>query len=463
MENAKTILPLTRRGVLAGMAAFTAASCTPRGGSFHEVVVIGAGSAGIGAARTLKALGRDCLVIEAANRIGGRAFTDTRTFPMAFDIGCAWIHAGMTNPYYPMALERGYRLLKQDVDTLHELFYNGVWQGAPGAEQVKTAEEAIVDAAKTAARQGKDVSLASLMTICGDPAAAAATFMSPMDAAVDANRESNIDLTDEEGAEYDPNYLVKEGFGTLVADVGSGIPVSLSTTATAIHSEARGVRIETDRGTIRARAVIVTVSTGVLQKGAIRFDPALPLATQTAIDDLPMGLLTKIPLLVPGFSHYGQGIAPEENILNEVTPAPGQPPCAETPGNLYFLAWPWNSDLMVGFAGGNFAWSLAGRPDGEVFAYAVESLTKMYGSDIGKKVTTRLVTKWGTNPLTHGAYAAALPGRAAARDVLRLPVRERLFFAGEAAAEGGLFATCGGAYLSGAAQARAAHGAIGSA
>ncbi len=463
MATTKAVLPLTRRDLMAGMAALTAAGCTPGGGSDHDVVVIGAGAAGIGAARTLQALGRNCMVIEAANRIGGRALTDTRTFPIPFDIGCAWIHAGMTNPFYEMALERGYRLRKHDVDTLNQLFFDGRWQGEDGVKQVDGASKDIVKQAEDDARGGKDVALAGIMPACTEPAAAAATFMGPMDASVDFRNESTIDLTEEEGAEYDPNYLVKEGFGTLVADVGRAIPVSLSTTAQAVHHDRSGVRVETSRGTIRAKAVIVTVSTGVLQRDAIRFDPGLPVDTQAAIHNLPMGLLTKIPLLIPGVDHYGHDIAPYQNVLNEVAPTPGQPPCSEANGNFYFLAWPWDSDLMVGFIGGSYAWALASRPQEEVVDYAIESLAKIYGSDIGKKVTKRLVTKWGTEPLSWGAYAAAEPGHAAARDILRRPVNGRLFFAGEAVAEDGLFATCGGAYLSGAAQARAAHGAIGSA
>ena len=463
MTSRTAVLALTRRELMAGMAALTAASCTPCGNSHHDVIVIGAGSAGIGAARTLRALGRSCLVIEADNRIGGRALTDTKTFPLPFDIGCAWIHAGMSNPYYPMALERGYRVRKHDVDTLNQLFYDGQRQEETVVKEVDDASKSIVKTAEDDSRSHKDVALASIMTACTEPVAAAATFMGPMDAAVDFRNESTIDLTEEEGAEYDPNFLVKEGFGTLVADVGRDIPVSLSTAATAVRYDKSGFKVETNKGTLSAKAVIVTVSTGVLQKGAIKFDRDFPAATLKAINDLPMGLLTKIPLLVPGVDHYADGIAPYENVLNEISPLPGQPPCAEAPGNYYFLAWPWDSDLMVGFVGGSYAWSLANRPDDEVINGGIDSLAKIYGADIRKKVTKKLVTKWGTNPLTYGAYAAAVPGHAAARDVLRQPVKDRLFFAGEAVAEDGLFATCGGAYLSGAAQARAAHQAIGKA
>jgi monoamine oxidase len=459
----KAVLALTRRKMLAGMAALTTASCCPGGDGDKDVVIIGAGAAGIAAARTLAALGRTCVVIEADSRIGGRAFTDSKTFPLPFDIGCAWIHAGKTNPLYPMALERGYRLHKHDVDTLNKLFYDGKEQDKTVVEAVDGAGKQIVEKAQGIVRAGKDEALAGIMPTCAEPDAAAATFMGPMDAAVDFRDESTTDLTQEEGAEYDPNFLVKEGFGALVADVGKDVRVSLSTAAKAVRYDGKGVTVETGKGTIHAKAAIVTVSTGVLQSGAIKFTPGLPNATEAAIHGLPMGLLTKIPLLVPGVGHYDKDIVPYDNVLNEVAPGSGAPPCSEANGNIYFLAWPWNSDLMVGFVGGSYAWSLAHKRDEDVEQVAIDSLVEIYGSDIAKKVTKKLVTHWGTNPLTLGAYAACVPGHPTARDDLRKPVAQRLFFAGEAVAEDGLFATCGGAYLSGAAQARAVHAALGKA
>jgi monoamine oxidase len=310
------------------MAALTAAAAAPvRLSSNYDVSIIGAGAAGIGAARTLQSLGRSCLVIEAANRIGGRAFTDTTTFPIPFDIGCAWIHAGMTNPFYALALEHGYHIKKHDVDTLHELFYSGQYKGPDGVKAVTDAEEVITKAAQDAYRAGRDVSLASIMPSCEAPMAGAATFMGPMDSSVDFSQESTSDLTLEESAEYDPNYLVREGYGALVVEVAKGISVSLSTAATAIRTERSGVAVETNKGTIRAKKVIVTVSTGVLQKGAIRFEPGLPAQMQDAIHALPMGLLTKIPVLIPGVDHDSHEIDAGENVMNVVPPKPGNPPC----------------------------------------------------------------------------------------------------------------------------------------
>ena len=210
-----------------------------------------------------------------------------------------------------------------------------------------------------------------------------------------SRRKSTSDLTLEESAEYDPNYLVREGYGALVVEVAKGIAVSLSTAATAIRTDRSGVSVETNKGTIRAKKVIVTASTGVLQKGAVQLEPGLPVATQEAIHALPMGLLTKIPLLIPGVDHDSHEIDPGENVMNVVPPRPGNPPCQEADGNFYYLAWPWNSDMMVGFVGGSYAWELAARPDAEVVDITIANLAQIYGNDIKGKVTKSLVTPWG--------------------------------------------------------------------
>jgi monoamine oxidase len=442
-------LALTRRGLLVGAAALSTASCCPAWAADIDVVVVGAGAAGIGAAQMLASLGRNCVVVEADKRIGGRALTDTRTFPLPFDIGCAWIHAAPKNPFYGFALEKGFHLHHHDL-SVNELYYRGKQQSAAMVEKEHDAEFMIGAAMHAKVKEGEDVPGGSLVPTLAPPMDAAATYMGPMDAAVDLDNESVFDASAESEAEYDPNFLVKEGFGSLVAWVGRGLHVRLSTPVTAIRYDGKGVTVETGHGTIAAKTVSVTVSTGVLQKDAVAFTPHLPVETLEAIDALKMGLLTKIPLWIQGVPHTDFGIKPYDNIVDEN-------PAANARDNFYFVAWPWDSNLMVGFIGGQYAWDLAKEPEDAIKACAIDRLAEMFGSDIRAKVRQGLVTGWGANPLTHGAYSAQLPKHHGAREALRRPVADRVFFAGEAVAENGLFATCGGAYLSGESVARAVH------
>jgi monoamine oxidase len=256
--------------------------------------------------------------------------------------------------------------------------------------------------------------------------------MGPMDMGVDLNDLATVDYND--SADLDPNYLVYEGFGSVVKRVGANIPVRLRTPVRTIRY-GNGVRVETGAGTIEAKAVILTVSTGVLAAGAVRFDPPLPEWKETAIAEVPMGLLAKIPLLVEGDRF---GIAPFQNIL------------VEYPGlqDIYFLSWPFDSNLMVGFVGGLFGWQLSAAGEAAAIDFAKERLGQAFGSNAPKKVVRGLFTDWAMNPLTRGAYASALPGHSTERETLGLPLDGRVFFAGEALA-GPLIQTCGGAFLSG--------------
>jgi monoamine oxidase len=427
-------LAFTRRTMLAGMGAL-AARPSWAGAPVNllpgnpDVVIIGAGAAGIGAARAFQSYGLTCIIVEAADRIGGRALTDTTTFGVPFDIGCAWIHAADRNPFFPLAQQANYRLQYHDL-ALDGLFYE---REAGPVEPEHKAEETIHErVAKIAKKRDVPVSAAMKKPIT-PPFGAAATYMGPMDMAVDFNRLSTADFA--QSADLDPNFLVYEGFGSLVAKTGEGLPVKLSTPALKVGYGGKGVQVETPSGTIDARAAIVTVSTGVLASGAIRFDPALPVKKAQAIHDVPMGLLAKIPLLIPGDR---LGVKPFENVQ------------VEYPGldDIYFLAWPFETDLFVGFVGGKFGWELSKAGDAAAIDFAKQRLGQTFGSDAPGKVQKALFTHWANNPLTMGAYSAAAPGHFAAREEIGKPLVERVFFAGEALA-GPMIQTCGGAFSSG--------------
>ncbi|WP_353644037.1 FAD-dependent oxidoreductase [Mesorhizobium sp. WSM2239] len=252
-----------------------------------DVVVVGAGSAGLAAAKTLRAAGLSFTVLEAMNRVGGRAWTSTEHFGIPFDIGCAWIHAADRNPYFAEAEAAGWTLHYHDMNVDH-LYY-----GKRKASEEEEAEMKRADCEMSAALEkwsGTDDSV-SLLLASGHAPRAAATFAGPMDFGQDYDEVSIEDFR--AAADLDPNYFTREGFGALVAQYGADVPVQLSTPVRKILWDVSGVACVTDRGTIRARAVIVTASPAVLAFEEIEFSPALPDAVVEAFFDLPMGMLTK--------------------------------------------------------------------------------------------------------------------------------------------------------------------------
>ncbi|HYZ62397.1 MAG TPA: FAD-dependent oxidoreductase, partial [Acetobacteraceae bacterium] len=229
-----------------------------------------------------------------------------------------------------------------------------------------------------------------------------------------------------------PNLLPQEGVGGLVQRLLAQ-PVELGTRVTRLDWGGQGVVAETNRGTLRAAAAIVTVSTGVLASGAIRFDPELPASVQAAVRALPMGLLTKIALAGPGPG--GLGIEQDGMLVDR-------------DGRMTFNAWPQGRPYISGFVGGRLAWSVAEDPVAAE-ALARAELARMLGGAAGLGGGA-VVTRWGTDPLHLGAYAYAGPGDADQRGVLAMAFPgERLLFAGEACRMDGLAGTVGGAFLSG--------------
>jgi monoamine oxidase len=441
----------SRRDLLSGFSGISLAAVLPRlslaqAGSLPsnpDVAIVGAGSAGLAAARTLLAAGKSVIVLEAMNRIGGRAFAESETFGVPFDWGCAWIHSADRNPYFPLAKEWGFGLAQHD-DSLDRVYYGSRRFTSEEMKRVSRVRDEIVRANEAAAKK-RDGAVSSVRAIRTPEEQVAATFMGPMDMAVDFDELAIRDYDDQ--AELEPNYLVREGFGAVVRRFGEGVPVSLSTPVKRIRYGGAGIVLETDKGDVSARACVITVSTGVLRAGTIGFDPALPGWKEAAISDVPMAMLAKIPLLLEGERF---GLQPFEDLL------------CEQPSNqdIYFLAFPFDSNMMVGFVGGGFGWELSAAGKEIAADFAIGALKRAFGADAGKHVVKTDLTRWGSNPWVRGAYSAARPGRTAARRELGRPIANRLFFAGEALA--GEFAqTAGGAALSGQATAREVLKAIG--
>lgn len=383
-----------------------------------DVVIIGAGAAGLAAAKRLIAEGLEVVVIEAADRIGGRAWTESTSLGVPFDRGASWMqgHEGM--PLVTLAQDLGLGMVDHS-RARDRLFLDG--------RAATTIEHRQRDATWAAffsalARGRSDVPAQSVAPMDAPFANVIATWTGPMDFGVDFDQVSRRDWYS--FADYSVNMLLREGFGALVAAYGRDVPVTLGTAATHIDWSGQGVRVETSAGTIAARACIVTVSTGVLASGAIRFTPDLPDTKQQALDDLPMGQLLKIGLMFDGAR---LGVSPNDFLSHDIAAPLPAPAC-------YFLAFPTGHDYLVGLVGGSFGSELEAAGEAAAIAFALETLEGMLGSDIRRHFRRGTMAGWEGNPLSRGAYSAARPGGFSGRRALEEPLGDRVFFAGEAMA-----------------------------
>ena len=431
---------MQRRSVLKGMAAAgVAGQSVMAQPSDPDVVIIGAGVAGLQAARTLESFGLSVLVIEASGRIGGRAFTESSSFGQPFDHGCSWINAD-NNPFLQIA--RGFDFgVERHSGAGEALFVGSRRASSEERGAYNAAWGAIERSFEAAGEAGRDVAASEIVPDGLEFGKTVQTLIGPMDHGVDFEDLSVLDYW--EAAEGYPSYIVREGLGTVVARYGADVPVSLNKRATAIDWSGSGVSVETSNGTITARACIVTVSTGVLASGAIRFTPDLPIATQASIADLPMGLLCKIGLRFDG-SRFG--FVPNHWLTHHV-------PENASGGACFFLTWPFGYDYSVGFVGGRFGWELSKAGEAAAVDYALERFVDMAGSDARKHFVSGIMSTWADDPNTLGAYASSRPGHYDAREALAQPIAEKVYFAGEAVA-GPYAALCSGAYYSGQGQAR---------
>ncbi|MEQ9487602.1 MAG: NAD(P)/FAD-dependent oxidoreductase [Alphaproteobacteria bacterium] len=427
---------LSRRSVLTGMAALTALPGWAHSAPTNpDVVIVGAGSAGLSAARALIAKGVTVTVLEAAGRIGGRAYTESDTFGVPFDHGCSWLMGPGDLDYVRMAKEWDY--------TLHNhrspgeaLFVGNRRATSAESRKINAAYPAIENAAYAAGAKGLDVPAASVIPEDLDYAGIAQTWTGPMDWGVDYADLSTMDIYSY--GEIGANYLIKEGYGTLVAQMGKDIPVQLNTPVTEIDWSGDGVSVRTNAGTIRAKACIVTVSPGVLNAGKIKFTPTLPAWKLQAAENVPMGLLAKITLQFDGERF---GLSPNDFLTYAV---PNEMPAEAC----YFLTYPFSFDYMVGFVGGSFGWDISAKGTDVAVDFALGELKKVLGNDVQKHFVKGHLTDWAENPLTLGAYASAKPGHFDARADLGKPVGDRIFFAGDSVAVP-YVSLCGGAYISG--------------
>ena len=428
----------SRRTFLAGAAAVAARpafgqGAVPAGSADVDVIIVGAGAAGIAAARRLSAAGRSFTLVEATSRIGGRCFTDMRSFSVPFDRGAHWIHSPDINPLTKLAPRTG-------LDIYQAPSAQRVRIGQRGARESELEDylSAIVRSNRAigdAVRGKPDMdALRALPRDLGDWQASVEFALGPYSNGKDLRDISAIDLS--KAADRDIGAFCRQGYGALLAKLAEGIPVELETPITQVDTS-KPARLEavTPRGTISGRYMIVTASTNVLASERIKFDRGLPKRQLDALAALKLGSFDHIALELPG---NPLGLQRDDLVLER----------ASGPRTAALLANVSGTPLAMIEVGGRFGRELMAKGDMAAVDFAVEWLTGLFGSNFKRSVQRTQSTRWNDEPWVQGAMSSASPGVPWARAALREPVRERVYFAGEATHET-LWGTVGGAWESG--------------
>jgi monoamine oxidase len=405
-------------------------------GQIYDVAIVGAGSAGLAAAKTARGLGLDVVVLEASHRIGGRGYTEELAPGVPFDLGCHWMHSASLNPYVAIAEKYGFHYRKGSYP--RSLFIDGRKATAAEGTELDAFIDRNHDTVIAAAKQGRDISVADA-TERENRWTEVLDYWTTIGCAADSDQVSVMDTFHYN--DTDENWPLKEGFGALISRFGADVPVTLNCAVQRIEWGGLDAVLHSRQGPIKARRVIVTVSTGVLGAGDIRFDPALPNWKLAAIEGLPLGTHNRIGLMLDR-DPFGPDF-PKGSLLLEEGAEP-----------MGFGIRPFGQDWVVGYTGGRFALWLERAGQAAAVELAKEKLAKVFGSDIKKYVTRSIVTAWGGDPWVRGSYSAALPGQGHQRAEIAKPIEDRLFFAGEATSTE-FHATAHGAYITGIDTARA--------
>jgi len=396
-----------------------------------DVAVIGAGAAGLSAAGRLSAAGIDCVVLEARDRIGGRAHTIAYE-GFGIDLGCGWLHSADANVLTPKAREAGFTIDETPPPWQQQAFDLGLSRDEQAA--LGEAFQAFGIRVAEAAAAGQDRPASDLFV----PGARWNGLMDAISGALNGAKFVEVSTLDYDAYEdTGVNVRIVEGYGALIAALGSQMPVMVNCPVTRIDRRGRVLKIETARGMIEAKAVILTVPTSVLAAEGVRFDPPLPDLIEAAAG-APLGLASKLYMAVDGAEDF-----PIDSQLW------GRTDTAQTGG--YHLR-PFGRPMIEAFFGGDLAWGLEGGGEAAFFDFAHSELSDLLGSSFRRRIRPVATSMWGADVFSLGAYSHVLPGQGdpdtGARARLARPVENRIFVAGEATSRG-FYGTAHGAWEEG--------------
>lgn len=433
---------------LTGLLALAALPLQAAPGGAPRVAVIGAGAAGLAAARSLQAAGVAVTVFEARQRIGGRIWTSD-ALGVALDMGAAWIHGDRGNPLVPLASEAGLRTVATDWDAMRLYDVDGRGLSDEELEHAWTLTEQVLEGiVEQSADAGRRASLAPSIAAAGrGPLAglppsirrSVAFLLSSQietESGADFAGRSLSAFDSEEGFDGD-DLLIARGYAALLQPLTKGLQIHLGRTITAIRHDAQAVHVrESDATEHRFDAAVLSVPLGVLKHGDLRIEPALPAAQQRAVATLQMGVLNKLALRFE--SRFWPVDGAPFGLLGETEDDGAEAVPMDSVVDAPVLV------LLYGARRGR---NFEQRSSEQQVATAMAALRRAFpGAPDPQRAQS---TAWLADPYSRGSYSVMAPSAdLAMHTALSRPAGPRLWLAGEASADD-YPSTVHGAYLSG--------------
>ncbi len=436
----------------ASWSMLSAGAAQPR----SRVLVIGAGMAGLVAARLLRDSGLDVIVLEARRRVGGRVCPDT-SLGVPLDLGGSWVHGSDDNPLSEWCAALGVQLMVTTGD--RRLIVDGTimsyaqmqrraWRGRMAFDAaLRYAEQ---HARRLAARgQPRAVSLADAVgPVLRAPwlpafdrrVIAQTVSMGEGVQGAPADRLAIEEWFPNDG--FKVNAMPRDGFAALLGDAAQDLDIRLDAPVRRLRWSASGVVAETSQGEVAADRCIVTVPVGLLRDGAMAIEPPAPADQRAAVARIGYGdgVLGKIYLRFerrfwPADVHRFQSL----------------PPSAE--GRGVFNTWlslerETGAPILLSFANGRAALRFERQCDDAQVRDAAMTVLRRLFADVPDPVGV-CFTRWLADPWAAGSYSYPAVGSLPEdRAVYARPLADRVFFAGEAT-EAGDYGTVHAALRSG--------------
>ena len=399
-----------------------------------DVLVIGAGMAGLAAARDLQRAGKRVVVLEARQRLGGRVWT-AQVHGLTVDLGASWIHGVQGNPLTALAKQAGAKLIPTDYDNRTRFRPDGRELGNAEDEALEALWQSFESWRESHFDGGAaDVSLRAAAEkytlVKGLSAGQVAQLQYMLAAEVEHEHAQDADLLsarhyDHASAFPGGDAIFAKGYGQLVELIAKGLDVRLGTAVARIDTSGPTVQVTDRAGQVWSAAhVVVTLPLGVLKAGKVAFEPALPPQTQAAIGRLGMGVLDKFLLSWQGVAQMPPW--PSAHVLGRVTD-PQQDPWVEWLNLHQLLQVP----AMLGFTAGAPALRLETLGDQPVRIEAIRAAKALFRGELPEP-SALVRTAWGQDPFALGSYSSVgVGGSPRDCDTLAKPLSAKLFLAGE--------------------------------
>lgn len=393
-----------------------------------DLAIVGGGAAGIAAAREARDRGLTSLILEASNRVGGRALT-INWGGHALDLGATWMHSADRNPLAALAARLGIAIDRAPTR------WRNQYKNLGFSKEEQAQSWAAMEAFAERLRAGTPGDRASEAL---EPGNEWNGFLEALNGYLNGTglaKTSAADFIAYWDGSDSSNWRLPGGYGGLVSALADGLDVRTGCAVRRVDWSGKAVRVELADGVVEARHAIVAVPTTALASGDIAFEPAVDDRLHAAAQ-LPLGRVEKLFLTSPD----PDGMPTNAHLI-------GNPHSADTGS---YMLHPLGVPVIEAFFGGDW---LEGLGDEDLAAKAREELGRLLGADFARGLGPVAYSDWKNHPFILGSYSYARPGEHGARAALCAPLDGPLAFAGEACSDVD-YATVHGAWESGVAAVR---------